>query len=199
MIHLFLPLVPPVQPVVVEPPRIVQKAIPAPSVRSNMAAYSYRHYGNRTWKLVDPKVVVLHYTVSNTFESPWNLFASNSASPGPSGSAPEMPGGCTHFIVDKDDDLPARTVDDDVPTRDRHQRPLCGHRVRGDEFGHEHSEPGQTAPRRGQARAVASVRVGHQDPRCHRAFHGQRTPQQHRRERARLGATTTRTGTASRS
>ncbi len=103
MIHLFLPLVPPVEPTVVEPPRIVQKAIPYSAKRKKqMAAYSYRHYGNRTWKLVDPKVVVLHYTVSNTFESPWNLFASNSASPGPSGSAPEMPGGCTHFIVDKD-------------------------------------------------------------------------------------------------
>jgi N-acetyl-anhydromuramyl-L-alanine amidase AmpD len=103
MIHLLMPLVPPVDVEPVRPPAIVQKAIPyGPKRKKQMAAYAFRHYGVRTWKLADPKVVVLHYTVSNTASSPWNLFASNTPSPGPSGSKPERPGGCTHFIVDKD-------------------------------------------------------------------------------------------------
>ena len=103
MIHLLIPLVPPVDVEPVRPPAIVQKAIPyGPKRKKQMAAYANRHYGVRTWELTDPKVVVLHYTVSNTASSPWNLFASNTPSPGPSGSKPESPGGCTHFIVDKD-------------------------------------------------------------------------------------------------
>ena len=87
---------------VVEKPPIVEKFIPyGPTRKKQMAAYSYRHYGVRTAELNDPKVIVLHYTVSPNWQSPWNLFASNSASPGPSGSKPEMPGGCTHFLVGK--------------------------------------------------------------------------------------------------
>jgi len=81
-------------------PPVVEKFIPYSPVRKRqMAAYSYRHYGVRSWKLPDPKVIVLHYTVSSTWQSPWNLFASNTPSPGPSGSRPESPGGCTHFLV----------------------------------------------------------------------------------------------------
>jgi N-acetylmuramoyl-L-alanine amidase len=103
MIEMFLPLVPPVDTTVVPRPPIVVKYIPYGKQRKKqMAAYSLRHYGVRTWQLTDPRAVVLHYTVSNTASSPWNLFASNSASPGPAGSRPEKPGGCTHFIVDKD-------------------------------------------------------------------------------------------------
>ncbi len=103
MIHLLLPLAPPVDSPPVRPPAIVQKAIPYGPVRKKqMAGYSYRHYGVRTWHLTDPKVIVLHYTVSNTASSPWNLFASNTPAPGPAGSRPERPGGCTHFIIDKD-------------------------------------------------------------------------------------------------
>lgn len=86
----------------VEKPPIVEKFIPYGATRKKqMAAYSYRHYGVRTWQLPDPKVIVLHYTVSPNWQSPWNLFASNSPSPGPSGSKPELPGGCTHFLVGK--------------------------------------------------------------------------------------------------
>ena len=103
MIPLFIPLVPPIDAQPPAPPPIVKKYIPYGKARKKqMAGYAFRHYGVRTWKLTDPKVVVLHYTVSNTASSPWNLFASNTPSPGPSGSAPERPGGCTHFIVDKD-------------------------------------------------------------------------------------------------
>jgi N-acetyl-anhydromuramyl-L-alanine amidase AmpD len=86
---------------VVKPP-IVEKFIPYGAERKRqMAAYSARHYGVRTWTLQDPKAIVLHYTVSPTWRSPWNLFASNTPAGGPSGSRPEPPGGCTHFLVAK--------------------------------------------------------------------------------------------------
>lgn len=103
MIGLFLPLVPVVDAQPAPRPAIVRKAIPyGPKRKKQMAAYSYRHYGQRTWRLTDPKAIVLHYTVSDTFLSPWNYFASNTPAPGPSGTKPERPGGCTHFIIDKD-------------------------------------------------------------------------------------------------
>lgn len=102
VLALLFPAVDP-QPVVVPRPAIVSKPIPYSATRKKqMAAYSFRHYGERTWQLTEPKAVVLHYTVSDTWQSPWNLFASNTAAPGPSGSKPESPGGCTHFLVDKD-------------------------------------------------------------------------------------------------
>ncbi len=106
MIALFLPIVPlvdPAPPAVPKPRAIVSKPIPyGPKRKKQMARYAKRHYGEKTWRLTDPKVVVLHYTVSNTWQSPWNLFASNTPAPGPSGSRAESPGGCTHFLVDKD-------------------------------------------------------------------------------------------------
>ncbi|MEZ5185640.1 MAG: peptidoglycan recognition family protein [Candidatus Nanopelagicales bacterium] len=87
----------------VKPPPIVEKYIPyGPKRKKQMARYSKRHYGVKTWHLTDPKVIVLHYTVSTTWQSPWNLFASNTPAGGPSGSRPESPGGCTHFIVHTD-------------------------------------------------------------------------------------------------
>lgn len=83
-------------------PPVVEKFIPyGPARTKQMARYSYRHYGVRTAALPDPKVIVLHYTVSRNWQSPWNLFASNSPAPGPAGSRPESPGGCTHFLVAK--------------------------------------------------------------------------------------------------
>jgi beta-N-acetylhexosaminidase len=61
-----------------------------------MAAYAERHYGIRTWKLVDPRVIVEHYTAGNSFSSAWNTFAANAPDLG------EMPGTCAHFIIDTD-------------------------------------------------------------------------------------------------
>jgi N-acetylmuramoyl-L-alanine amidase len=75
----------------------VKKFIPFGSRRKDeMAAYSHRHYGVRTWELTDPKVIVEHYTDSSTFSSAWNTFASNAPHLG------ELPGVCAHFIIDTD-------------------------------------------------------------------------------------------------
>ncbi len=78
-------------------PAIVWKKIPFGATRKRqMAAYSKRHYGERTWELSDPRVVVEHYTDGSSFSSAWNTFAANGVHLG------EMPGVCSHFIVDTD-------------------------------------------------------------------------------------------------
>ena len=80
-------------------PHIVQKPIPYPAKRrAEMAAYALRHYGIDTWHLVHPHVIVEHYTVSETFSSVYNTFAPDV----PDGELGELPGDCSHFVVDKD-------------------------------------------------------------------------------------------------
>jgi beta-N-acetylhexosaminidase len=75
-------------------PPIRWKAIPfGPRRRREMAAYSKRHYGRYRWRLIDPHVIVEHYTGGNSLRSAWNTFASNSPDLG------ELPGTCAHFIV----------------------------------------------------------------------------------------------------
>lgn len=69
--------------------------------KSQMAAYSWRHYRQRTWRLTDVRQIVLHYTVSSTYSSVHNYFGSNTPSPGPGGTRSESPGVCTHFSIDK--------------------------------------------------------------------------------------------------
>jgi len=78
-------------------PVVVWKKIPFGAKRKRqMAAYSKRHYGERTYELVDPKVVVEHYTAGTSLDSAWNHFASNGSHLG------EKPGVCAHFIIDTD-------------------------------------------------------------------------------------------------
>lgn len=78
-------------------PPIVWERIPFGATRERqMAAYSKRHYGVRTWRLSDPKVIVEHYTGGTSFDSAWSYFAANVRHLG------EMPGVCSHFIVDTD-------------------------------------------------------------------------------------------------
>ena len=78
-------------------PPITWKAIPFGAKRkAEMAAYSKRHYGTRTWHLRHPKVIVEHYTDGTTFSGAWNTFTANSRHDG------ELPGTCAHFIVDRD-------------------------------------------------------------------------------------------------
>jgi len=78
-------------------PAIVWRPIPFGARRkAEMAAYSARHYGTRTWRLTDPKVIVEHYTAGLTFQGAWNTFASNTRHDG------ELPGTCAHFVIDRD-------------------------------------------------------------------------------------------------
>jgi len=63
--------------------------------KRQMAGYSKRHYGDREWRLRDPKVIVLHYTAGPSYSSAWQAFASNAPNMG------ELPGVCAHFVVAK--------------------------------------------------------------------------------------------------
>jgi len=66
--------------------------------KRQMRAYSRRHYGDGKVKLVDPKVIVEHYTASTTYGSAFNTFASNA----PDAEFGERPGVCAHFVIERD-------------------------------------------------------------------------------------------------
>jgi beta-N-acetylhexosaminidase len=63
-----------------------------------MAAYAKRHYGLATWRLTHPRVLVEHFTATESFSGTWNAFASDHADP----ELHELPGDCAHFVIDKD-------------------------------------------------------------------------------------------------
>jgi beta-N-acetylhexosaminidase len=64
--------------------------------RAETATYAKRHYGMSTWRLRDPRVIVEHYTASDT--SPYAYFAANTPDP----ELGELPGVCAHFVIDRD-------------------------------------------------------------------------------------------------
>jgi len=66
--------------------------------KRQMRAYSRRHYGDGKVKLVDPKVIVEHYTASTTYSSAFNTFASNA----PDVEFGERPGVCAHYVIERD-------------------------------------------------------------------------------------------------
>jgi N-acetylmuramoyl-L-alanine amidase len=95
------PTVPTTAPAVVVPkPRIIWDPIPfGPERRAQMIAYARRHYGSfmtPTYKLVHPHVIVIHYTVTPTFQATYNTFASDTPDP----ELHELPNTCAHFVID---------------------------------------------------------------------------------------------------
>ena len=80
-------------------PHVVWKPIPFPPARrAETAAYVKRHYGLVGWKLAKPRVIVEHYTASDTFGSAYATFARDT----PDGELHELPGTCAHFVIDRD-------------------------------------------------------------------------------------------------
>jgi len=80
-------------------PTIVVKKIPfGAKRRAETATYAQRHYGIRTWRLANPRVIVHHYTASNTFAPAFNTFAADV----PDSELGELPGVCSHFVIDRD-------------------------------------------------------------------------------------------------
>jgi hypothetical protein len=63
--------------------------------RAETAAYAQRHYGTRTSRL-DPTMIVLHYTESDTYASARSLFEADQPNRG------ERPGTCAHYVIDQD-------------------------------------------------------------------------------------------------
>jgi hypothetical protein len=92
-------------PAVAEPARAAPKPdidwdpIPFGKTRQRqMRGYSERHYGERKAKLVDPNVIVEHYTASTTYSSAWSTFAANA----PDVEFGERPGVCAHYVIERD-------------------------------------------------------------------------------------------------
>jgi beta-N-acetylhexosaminidase len=62
-----------------------------------MLAYAIRHYGLHTYRLLDPHVIVIHYTETPDFGSTYNTFAPDV----PDSELHELPGTCAHFVIDR--------------------------------------------------------------------------------------------------
>jgi N-acetylmuramoyl-L-alanine amidase len=78
-------------------PPIHQWPIPFPRARKReMAAYSLRHYGENTYVLSAPKVIVEHYTETSTAQEAYNTFAPDV----PDSEFGELPNTCAHFLVE---------------------------------------------------------------------------------------------------
>jgi N-acetylmuramoyl-L-alanine amidase len=80
-------------------PVIHQWRIPFDRARKQqMAAYSLRHYGEDTYVLSHPKVIVEHYTETATALQAFNTFAPDV----PDSEFHELPNTCAHFLVEPD-------------------------------------------------------------------------------------------------
>lgn len=87
----------PPAPPVIEPP-IVWDPIPfGPERKAQMRAYAERHYGLHTYRLIDPHVIVIHYTVTRSFQATFDTFAPDTPDP----ELHELPNVCAHFVVDR--------------------------------------------------------------------------------------------------
>jgi N-acetyl-anhydromuramyl-L-alanine amidase AmpD len=61
-----------------------------------MEAYAVRHYGLATYRLIDPRVIVEHYSEASTAQADYNTFANDV----PDVELHELPQVCSHFVVD---------------------------------------------------------------------------------------------------
>jgi N-acetylmuramoyl-L-alanine amidase len=77
-------------------PAITRWLIPfSPKRKHEMAAYSQRHYGDGTWRLRHPRVIVEHVAVAGTAAAVRNTFAGDAPDP----ELHELPNVCAHFVV----------------------------------------------------------------------------------------------------
>lgn len=63
-----------------------------------MVAYALRHYGLDTYRLIDPRVIVEHFTETPDFRSTYDTFAVDRRD----SELHELPNTCAHFVVDRD-------------------------------------------------------------------------------------------------
>ena len=125
-------------------PAIVRDLVPyGPQRKAQMAAFSKRHYGQATWVL-QPRLIVLHYTATSTYASAHATFASNAPALG------ELPGVAAHFVIDEDG-----TIYQQVPLNVR-----CRHTVGLDwcAVGIEFVQPASTGPSAAIAQIFARPR-----------------------------------------
>ncbi len=80
------------------PPAPEMKSWPIPygqKRKREMAAYSARHYGERTWRLQRPRVIVEHMAQASSAAAVHNTFARDV----PDVELHELPGVCAHFVI----------------------------------------------------------------------------------------------------
>ncbi len=83
----------------IAPARVVSKPIPyGAERRADMAAYARRHYGIDDHRLTRPRVIVQHYTVTDSFQPVFDYFSVNRPDP----ELGELPGVCSHYVIDRD-------------------------------------------------------------------------------------------------
>jgi N-acetylmuramoyl-L-alanine amidase len=83
---------------VLKRPSIKQDPIPFPESRKReMTLYAKRHYGIDTYRLIDPRVIVEHYTETPDLQSTYETFAPDH----PDSELHELPNTCAHFVVDR--------------------------------------------------------------------------------------------------
>ena len=80
------------------PPSPPVKSWPIPyghKRKREMAAYSERHYGERTWRLRRPRAIVEHMAQTGSAAAVHNTFAPDRPDP----ELHELPNVCSHFVV----------------------------------------------------------------------------------------------------
>jgi beta-N-acetylhexosaminidase len=79
-------------------PPISQDPIPFGKKRiAETRAYAQRHYGLHRARLIDPHVIVIHFTGSDDYASAYNTFQADVRDP----ELHELPGTCAHYVIDK--------------------------------------------------------------------------------------------------
>jgi hypothetical protein len=80
---------------VARPPITVWPIPFGPKRKREMAAYSERHYGERTWRLRHPHVIVEHLAEASSVAAVHNTFAPDVPDP----ELHELPNVCAHFVI----------------------------------------------------------------------------------------------------
>lgn len=77
-------------------PHIVRHFIPfGPKRKHEMERYSMRHYGEHSWRLSHPRVIVEHWAETGSAAAVYNTFAPDVRDP----ELHELPNVCAHFVV----------------------------------------------------------------------------------------------------
>jgi N-acetylmuramoyl-L-alanine amidase len=83
----------------VAPQRVVNRPIPFGARRKQeMRAYALRHYGIDDYRLRRPRVIVEHYTATDSLAPVLSTFANDA----PDVELGELPGVCSHYVIDRD-------------------------------------------------------------------------------------------------
>jgi beta-N-acetylhexosaminidase len=80
---------------VARPPISIWSIPFGPKRKREMAEYSLRHYGHRTWRLRHPHVIVEHMAQASSVASVHNTFAPDV----PDVELHELPNVCSHFVI----------------------------------------------------------------------------------------------------